>query len=282
MKVKQFEDKYDKEFVKLMLEVDRRSENFSKSDRLKISSWVNSLCLPTRSTQWKKNRNLYSIMLLDNIVNNRLEQPFNKFCTGELEVLNPTVVKSKISRKFVEEVNFDNANEEIQNFINVHYSDENDKTADKEIEERLKVDYINIDKKGKIKKKAKPVKEKNVIKVKKEEEEKRNFDIVNQMMMDMKIGNVNKKGNSGSDALLKKNYFGLKKKLGNEKGFMTKTEPKTNKLEQFKLESMVKFLQNEIVIKDQIITQQQKDLNALQKKVSSMERKVSTVFGTKI
>ena len=63
---------------------------------------------------------------------------------------------------------------------------------------------------------------------------------------------------------------------------MTKTEPKTNKLEQFKLESMVKFLQNEIVIKDQIITQQQKDLNALKKKVSSMERKVSTVFGTKI
>ena len=280
MKVKQFEDKYDKEFVKLMLEVDRRSEDFSKSDRLKISSWVNSLCLPTNSTQWKKNRNLYSIMLLDNIVNNRLEPPFNKFCTGELEVLNPTVVKSKISRKFVEEVNFDNANEEIQNFINVHYSDENDKTVDKEIEERLKVDYINIDKKGKIKKKAKPVKEQNVIKVNKEEEEKKNFDIVNQMMIDMK--NVSKKGNSGSDALLKKNYFGLKKKLGNEKGFLTKTAPKTNKLEQFKLESMVKFLQNEIVIKDKIITQQQKDLNDLKKKVSSMEKKVSTIFGTKI
>ena len=280
MKVKQFEDKYDKEFVKLMLEVDRRSEDFSKSDRLKISSWVNSLCLPTNSTQWKKNRNLYSIMLLDNIVNNRLEPPFNKFCTGELEVLNPTVVKSKISRKFVEEVNFDNANEEIQNFINVHYSDENDKTVDKEIEERLKVDYINIDKKGKINKKAKPVKEQNVIKVNKEEEEKKNFDIVNQMMIDMK--NVSKKGNSGSDALLKKNYFGLKKKLGNEKGFLTKTAPKTNKLEQFKLESMVKFLQNEIVIKDQIITQQQKDLNDLKKKVSSMEKKVSTIFGTKI
>lgn len=280
MKVKQFEDKYDKEFVKLMLEVDRRSEDFSKSDRLKISSWVNSLCLPTNSTQWKKNRNLYSIMLLDNIVNNRLEPPFNKFCTGELEVLNPTVVKSKISRKFVEEVNFDNANEEIQNFINVHYSDENDNTVDKEIEERLKVDYINIDKKGKIKKKAKPVKEQNVIKVNKEEEEKKNFDIVNQMMIDMK--NVSKKGNSGSDVLLKKNYFGLKKKLGNEKGFLTKTAPKTNKLEQFKLESMVKFLQNEIVIKDQIITQQQKDLNDLKKKVSSMEKKVSTIFGTKI
>ena len=280
MKVKQFEDKYDKEFVKLMLEVDRRSEDFSKSARLKISSWVNSLCLPTNSTQWKKNRNLYSIMLLDNIVNNRLEPPFNKFCTGELEVLNPTVVKSKISRKFVEEVNFDNANEEIQNFINVHYSDENDNTVDKEIEERLKVDYINIDKKGKIKKKAKPVKEQNVIKVNKEEEEKKNFDIVNQIMIDMK--NVSKKGNSGSDALLKKNYFGLKKKLGNEKGFLTKTAPKTNKLEQFKLESMVKFLQNEIVIKDQIITQQQKDLNDLKKKVSSMEKKVSTIFGTKI
>ena len=165
MKVKQFEDKYDKEFVKLMLEVDRRSEDFSKSDRLKISSWVNALCLPTNSTQWKKNRNLYSIMLLDNIVNNRLETPFNKFCTGELEVLNPTVVKSKISRKFVEEVNFDDANEEIQNFINVNYSNENEKSVDKEIEEKLKVDYINIDKKTNIKKKAKPIKEKNVIKM---------------------------------------------------------------------------------------------------------------------
>ena len=47
-------DKYDKEFVNLMLEINSRIENFSKLEKLKIKSWIKCLCLPTNNIPWKK------------------------------------------------------------------------------------------------------------------------------------------------------------------------------------------------------------------------------------
>ena len=47
-------DKYDKEFVNLMIEIENRVQDFSKSDKLKINSWIKSLCLPTNNIPWKK------------------------------------------------------------------------------------------------------------------------------------------------------------------------------------------------------------------------------------
>ena len=113
-------DKYDKEFVGLMLEIDKRVEDYPKSQKMKINSWVRTLCFPTNNISWKKNRNLYTILLLDNIINNKLENPFNKFCKDneELPVLNPTIVKSKISSKFIKEISFEISDDEIKNYIN--------------------------------------------------------------------------------------------------------------------------------------------------------------------
>ena len=77
--------------------------------------------------------------------------------------------------------------------------------------------------------------------------------------------------------LSKKNYFGLTQKLQNETGFTAKTKP-SEKLEKIKLESMVKFLENEMILKNQIIQTQQKDLNKLKSKVNALEKKFNYIF----
>lgn len=276
MKVKIFEDKYDKEFVTLMLEIEKRIEPFEKSDKLKIKSWVKALCMPTSSTLWKKNRNLYSILLLDNIVNGKLEPPFNKFAidNGELDQLNPTVVKSKLTSKFLTEIRLDQANDDIQNFIDAQYGQnayEGKKQYEDEIEQKLKKDYINIDEEKKPNKIIKKNIQKSNIKTK-----PINNDLLIPSNSYRETTHIRKKNNT-SDMLLKKNYFGLTQKLQNETGFTAKTKP-SEKLEKIKLESMVKFLENEMIIKNQIIQTQQKDLNQLKSKVKALEKKFNYIF----
>ena len=69
--------------------------------RLKIESWCKKFCQITTNIEWKKNRNLHAISLLDMILNNRYEIPYNKFADdGPLCLLSKTYVKSKLSKKF--------------------------------------------------------------------------------------------------------------------------------------------------------------------------------------
>ena len=112
-------DKYDKEFVNLMLEINNRIENFSKLDKLKINSWIKSLCLPTNNIPWKKNRNLYTLKLLDNILNFKLEKPFTKFAelSENLPMLDSILVKSQLTNKIKSIMNNAHPDIQIQNFI---------------------------------------------------------------------------------------------------------------------------------------------------------------------
>ena len=72
-----------------------------KHNRLRIESWCKKLCHVTNNNEWKKNRNLHAISLLDMILNNRYEEPFNKFPTdGPLPLLSKTVIISKLSKRF--------------------------------------------------------------------------------------------------------------------------------------------------------------------------------------
>ena len=298
MKVKEFVDKYDKEFVNLMLEIDKRTENFCKSDTLKINSWVKALCLPSTSIPWKKNRNLYSILLLDSIINGKLEPPFNKFANdgNELPMLSPSVVKSKISSKFTNEVSFNNSDEQIQHFINLNWNQQ-------PIEYNNVNVHINSNNQNNIVNKPKQIKQKQRIENNNNKQNVFNNKVsFNNEYNEMPIQNQrvfinqqdylnniplnindadNKHMNSKSDVLLKKKYFGIKDKLKNERGFQIKTKPVSNKMEVFKLESMIKFLENEREVKSQIIEQQGKDLKELRAKVSQLERKVNSVFGIK-
>lgn len=64
---------------------------------------INKLCIVTNNKEWKKNRNLHAIVILDNILNNKIEEPYTKFANDiSVPLLSKTLVKSQISDKFIE------------------------------------------------------------------------------------------------------------------------------------------------------------------------------------
>ena len=112
--IKIFDSKYDNEFIGLLNEIGIRLPNFNKQDKLKIKSWINLLTIPCNTNDTKKNRNLYGIKLVNQMINGKLEEPFIKYANGinDLKWLSPIEVKSELSKKFMEEINF----KEIENF----------------------------------------------------------------------------------------------------------------------------------------------------------------------
>ena len=314
MQDKQFIDKYDKEFVALMFEIDKRVKEYPKIIKLRINSWVRTLCFPTNNISFKKNRNLYTILLLDNIINDKLESPFNKFCdeSSELPILNPTIVKSKISNKFLKEVNLDMSDEEIQNFINLNFTDLNNEeeknynyhdnysfyppyqNQKKQKENNLNKSFEYKSNNQKIKKKNRiqspNLNNKNNSKIKNNINyniNKRNNDYVNnqyeQLYMNAKTNYIypnfdNNIFDNKSDILLKKDYFNFKEKLKNESGFTTKAKPRFNNIENYKLMSMIGFLNQQSKNKQKLIEFQQKEINMLRKKVGILEKKWNYLF----
>ena len=109
-----FQSKYDNEFIGLLNEIGIRLQKFDKCDTLKIKSWINILMMPCKSNIDKKNRNLYAILLINQMVNGKLEEPFVKFAnsTSDLKQLSPANIKSELTKKFYEEIDF----EKIENF----------------------------------------------------------------------------------------------------------------------------------------------------------------------
>ena len=112
--VKIFESKYDNEFIGLLNEIGMRLPNFNKHDNLKIKSWINILTIPCETNETKKNRNLYGIKLINQMINGKLEEPFTKYANGlnDLKWLSPIDVKAELSKKFYEEIDF----EKIENY----------------------------------------------------------------------------------------------------------------------------------------------------------------------
>ena len=112
--IKIFDSKYDNEFIGLLNEIGIRLPNFSKQDRLKIKSWISILTIPCNTNETKKNRNLYGIKLINQMVQGKLEEPFTKYANGpnDLRWLSPIDVKTELCKKFYEEIDF----EKIENF----------------------------------------------------------------------------------------------------------------------------------------------------------------------
>ena len=97
-------DEYDREFISLMITIEKKSEQLNKYDKLRIKNWCKKLCQVTNNIEWKKNRNLHAICILDSILNEHFEEPYNKFPPeGSVQILNKSLVKSKLSKKFFEE-----------------------------------------------------------------------------------------------------------------------------------------------------------------------------------
>jgi len=106
--IKIFDSKYDNEFVGLLNEIGIRLPNFNKQDKLKIKSWISLLTIPCNTTDTKKNRNLYAIKMINQMINGKLEEPFTKYANGlnDLKWLSPIDIKAELTKKFFEEIDF--------------------------------------------------------------------------------------------------------------------------------------------------------------------------------
>lgn len=121
----EIEDEYDKELSYLILEIEEKSKCFAKSDILKIDAWCRKFCEITSNLEWKKNRNLHGIYLLDMIMNKRISDPYNKFPKGEtLPMLNKALVKSTLSGK-LRELDFTHTKINILNENNLNNQENN-------------------------------------------------------------------------------------------------------------------------------------------------------------
>lgn len=87
-----------------MVEIDKRYQldvKLQRHEKIRIEQWSRKLCQVTKNTQWKRNRNLYAMWLLDMILNKKLEKPFTKVPdqSNELEMLQVTEVRAKLTTK---------------------------------------------------------------------------------------------------------------------------------------------------------------------------------------
>jgi len=272
-------DKYDKEFVNLMLEINNRIENFSKLDKLKINSWIKSLCLPTNNIPWKKNRNLYTLKLLDNILNSRLENPFTKFAdvAENLPMLDPILVKSQLSNKIYFLINNIHSDYQIQNFIEANMEKNNNNI---QTNNEIKLNLLNKNKPIYRAKTPSASSTKRIV--------YNNF--INNQNGNKKLNTNNfgynnkryKESNNSEDfykgdQLLSKNYFDFDKKLSNESGYYKKT--KLNPIiEKKKLKTIIEDLENEFDMKNQLINQQETDIQQLKNRISQLEKRIQIVF----
>ena len=289
-----FLDKYDKEFVNIMIEIQNRIEDFSKVNKLKINSWAKSLCLPTNNISWKKNRNLYAIKLLDNILNGKLEKPFTKFADeGEnLPMLDPILVKSQLTNKVKEILSNSHPDVQIQNFLNSNtqliepnlydnYNSNINNIEQDKIQLQLNraktptrinvINNKNMKQNNKINKKIKGDFEDNIF--------NNGFDNKDSFNSHgPEIEGNNRDGFFKGDQLLNKNYFNFNEKLSKEPGFYTKTNPYSCASEKAKLQSTIIFLENETKIKNQIINQQNIDIQQMKKRKAELEKKIRNLF----
>ena len=103
----EIKDEFDLEFGLLIREIENYSFNYSfdKSVRIRINNWCKKISQVSNNLEWKKNRNLHAINLLNMLINSRIEEPYNKNPNdGPLPILSKTLVKSKLTYKFWDNV----------------------------------------------------------------------------------------------------------------------------------------------------------------------------------
>jgi hypothetical protein len=145
MEENEITDEYDREFISLMLTIEKRSEKLNKYDKLRIRNWCKKLCQVTNNIEWKKNRNLHAICILDSILNEHFEEPYNKFPPeGSVPILNKALVKSKLTKKFFEEtLNMQRNEEKFEEQQNMENINENNEEYENENESYNSKNIIN-------------------------------------------------------------------------------------------------------------------------------------------
>ncbi|CAI2366973.1 unnamed protein product [Moneuplotes crassus] len=94
-------DKSDEKFLQYMREVEERYQDFGRHERIRIEQWSKKLCQVTTNPAWKRNRNLYAMILTDCVLNGKLTKPFTQVPPdAHLPVLNKAEISSRFSAKF--------------------------------------------------------------------------------------------------------------------------------------------------------------------------------------
>ena len=309
MIVKKFNDNYDAEFVNLMLDVQSMIENFCKSDKLKINSWAKILCVPTINIEFKKNRNLYAIKLLDNVLNGKLEDPFNKFARDkELKMLDPILVKTQLTSKFLNEIkkyeyndyeyyltnpnpafndlnqydrdeNFGKFGKKAKNVIKRQKSQNNfyknnSKNKNLNLNKKVYVDYDNQF----LLLPANHKRSKSSYKIPKINP---NF-IPNYNNYYLNSGgndyDLNRRELTPSDILLIKNFGNLPYK--NNSNLMELRNHGYNRYEKFKLKNIADALNEQRLENIGIILNQKKEIDELKKRISLMQLKIKKIYNS--
>ena len=82
-------------------------KDMDKHTKIRIQTWCKKFCQIISNINWKKNRNLHALNLLDMILNEHFEEPYDKFPPeGPLPYLSLAVVKSKLSPKILNYAKF--------------------------------------------------------------------------------------------------------------------------------------------------------------------------------
>ena len=66
----------DREYVAYMLEIEKHYGSLRRCERIKVEKWSYVLSKTTKDIGWKRDRNRYAILLLDQVLNKRLQLPF--------------------------------------------------------------------------------------------------------------------------------------------------------------------------------------------------------------
>lgn len=291
MILKKFNDDYDAEFVNLMLDIQERIDNFCKSDKLKINSWAKVLCIPTINVEFKKNRNLYAIKLLDNVLNGKLEDPFNKFAKDkELKTISPILVKTQLSDKFLNEIQKYQSSDNILRYENQNYAEFNPRN------------HLN--------EKLDKAKKSNTVKNFNQRDNRRKNTLNKKLYVDydnqfLLVPSCQKRNNSfyktpkfrtndspyvnnyfnydlndqglrPSDILLIKNFGNLPYK--NKSNFLNLKSYKFGNYEKYKLKSIIDILNDQRQENNEIILSQKSEIDKLKRKISSMQLKVKRIY----
>ena len=292
MILKKFNDNYDAEFVNLMLDIQNLIQDFCKSDKLKINSWAKILCVPTINIEFKKNRNLYAIKLLDNVLNGKLEDPFNKFAKDkELKKLNPILVKTQLTPKFLKEIKKFESND---NYLHLENPDsfEFNNPYNKEIPNSNRITKKNTQNNF----------YKNNLQRKNFQNKKLLVDYDNQFLLipgghkrsksSYKVSkiklddgnyifnnNYDMNGNNlrPSDILLIKN-FGNFPYRNNSHLLDFRNNYKYNRYEKYKLKSIADRLNYQRLENNEIILNQKNEIDKLKRKISQMQLKIKKIY----
>lgn len=257
-----------------------------KYNRLRIESWCKKFCQVSNNQEWKKNRNLHAISLLDMIINQRIEEPYKKFPpSGPLPQLSKTLVKSKLTKKFWESTR--------------HIYDESAPKENKELEKEIEKPVSNLFKNNKNNKSKKSfnINYNNLIKSYNDENA--------NILLKSKTSNtfMNSKNNSGKKSsnkgkiiidssnnlrsqnrkiraktpTMNNNLGNIDTKKNNENMYKSKNIERDN----VELKKILLKLENELQKKDEIIGSQKEEIKKLKKRVETLEKMLETFLNSK-